>query len=253
MRNTWWTSYENRGTNAGFIYSLIGHGDRTAYFPPGLPGDPIIRDGYNQYWDLGAGSANPNRTALPANNGTWPDVIKLNVVGTNVVTQNTPIGVALYYQYAGSSNLTVQLYFDPDLNPYNSNSIPALSLSPLATGAGSVFYYPGIGVATTNVAPSTYAVYAKISDGIHARYLYAPETVTIRSVSVPPVLDIQQSGPGQFIIGINGVAGQKLTLQTSVNLQGWSSSATNTLTSGRWTFTNSLPADHQFYRAILGE
>jgi hypothetical protein len=170
-----------------------------------------------------------------------------------VVTQNTPIGVALYYQYAGSSNLTVQLYFDPDLNPYNSNSIPALSLQPPATGAGSVFYYPGIGVPTTNVAPRTYAVYAKISDGIHARYLYAPETVTIRSVSVPPVLDIQQSGPGQFIVGINGVAGQKLTLQTSIDLQGWSSIATNTLTSGRWTFTNSLPADHQFYRAILGE
>jgi len=252
-RNSWWAAYENHGTNAGFIYSRIGNGDRTAYFPPGLPGDPIIRDGYNQYWDLGAGGLNTNRTLLSANNGTWPDIIKLNVTGTNVVVQNDPVGVKMYYQYGGPSNLTAQIYFDPDCNPYNSNSIPALSLQPPATGTGTVFYYPGLGLATTNVAPRSYAVYARISDGTHVRYLYAPETVTILSIPQSPVLDIVKSGPAQFIIGVNGVAGQKMTLQASVDLQGWSSLATNTLTTSRWTYTNSLPFARQFYRAILGQ
>ncbi len=252
-RNNWWATYENRGTNAGFIYSLIGGGDRTGYFPPGLPGDPIVRDGYNQYWDLGAGSLNPNRTALTSNNGTWPDIIKFNVFGTNAVAQNGLIGVALYYQYGGPSNLTAQIYFDPDLNPYNSNSIPALSLQPPATGTGSVNYYPGLGLPTTNVPPRTYAVCARISDGAHVRYLYAPEPVTILSALPPPVLDIKNSGSGQFVIGVNGVAGQKIALQSSGDLQGWSSLATNTLTTGRWMFTNSLPSGWRFYRAIISQ
>jgi hypothetical protein len=71
MRTNWWVDYEQEGTNAGFEYSLIGGGDlMSEAFPLGLPSDPEIVDGYNQYWDLGAGIKNLNRTALPVNNGT---------------------------------------------------------------------------------------------------------------------------------------------------------------------------------------
>ncbi|HZI32664.1 MAG TPA: hypothetical protein VFF11_09990, partial [Candidatus Binatia bacterium] len=180
-RTNWWVSYEEKGTNAGFYYSRIGGGDRTSVDSPlGLPGNPVIRDGYNQNWDLGGGTAT-NRTLLAVNGGIWPNPIKFNLAGTNPVMQGSPIGVSLYYQYGGSSNLTARFFFDRDFNPWNSNSIAVHSEQPPATGTNSIYHYPNLGLATTNVAPGTYSVYAEISDGVHRRYLYTPELLTIAS------------------------------------------------------------------------
>jgi len=255
-RQLWWGSSENEGVTAGFYYSLIGGGNRTSYLPLGLPGDPIIRDGYNQAWnvDLGAGMSN-NRTPLPSNNGTWPNIIKFDVIGgTNIVVMSgQQIATEFYYQYGGASNyVTVQIYFDHDLNPYNTNSSLAIQGFVTNSGISSVFYTP-VNLNTTNVPPGVYAVYTKMTDGVHTRYLYTPELVQILSNLQPPTLDIQKSGNTQFIIGINGVSGQKIILQTSTSLQSWTSLATNTLTSSRWTYTNSLPANLQFYRAFASQ
>jgi hypothetical protein len=252
-RDNWWDPYENYGINAGFLYSLVGHGDRTSTDEPLGQGYPAIVDGYNQYWDLGAGTLNPNRTALASNNGTWPNIILFNVTGTNVVVQSNLISTKLYYQYGGSSNLTAQIFFDQDFNPYNSNSISVLSLRPLATGTGFVYYYSNLGLPTTNVPPGTYSIYAKISDGRHTRYLYTPELVTILSISQPPILAIRQSGGAQFIVVVNGVSGQKIALQTSTDLQNWQPLVTNTLTTDIWNFTNNVKPSFskQFYRVLL--
>lgn len=252
-RQSWWTSYESYGTNAGFIYSLIGHGDRTSLVEPEGVGYQSIRDGYNQYWDFGAGVANPNRTALTANSGTWPNIIKFNIIGTNVVPQGDDAIVKFYYQYGGQSNVTVQVFYDQDFNPCNSNSTVVLQGLVTNTGTGSVYFYSGLGLATTNVSPGTYSVYTRISDGAHVRYLYAPELLTIVSTLQPPVLAIVKLNSTQFHITANGVSGQIIAIQTSADLQSWQPLATNTLTTSRWDYTNTTSANSskRFYRARL--
>jgi hypothetical protein len=250
-RANWWVPYEEEGVVAGFYYSRIGGGNRTNTQQPAGAGSYAIVDGYNQQLNFGAGNS-ANRTMLSANNGTWPNLIKFDVVGTNIVIAGQSIATKLFYQYGGPSNsVTAQFFFDSDLNPYNTNGSSVVEISLPNTGTNSV-YYDNVNLTTTNVPPGVYAIYGRISDGTHTRYLYTPELVEIVSVQAP-VLGLGKINSGQFVIGVNGVPSQTIVLQASTDLRVWTALATNTLASEKWNFTNNVSQSivEQFYRAIL--
>ncbi len=252
-RQSWWTGYEEQGTNAGFEYTLVGGGNRLSADQPVGPGYPAIIDGYNQFWDLGAGTSG-NRTALASDSGQWPNVIKFNLSGTNVVTAGAPLAAKLYYQYGGAfSNVTLQVFLDPDSNSFNSNDTKVLQRSLTNSGVSSV-YAVTASLDTAAVIPGTYRVYAGISDGTHSRCLYTPERVQILSVRQAPLLDIAGSAGTSLRVGVTGVPGQTVVLQTSADLRKWLPVATNLLTLAHWVYTNASPASTSslFYRAVLG-
>ena len=179
--------------------------------------------------------------------------VVFNVTGTNVVMVGDSINASLYYQYAGSSSLTLSVYLVQSCNPYNVNGTLALQLHPAPTGAGSVsFYNSSLILNTGNISPGRYALYSTITDGVHTRYLYAPEPVTIMPKGQAPLLAITALQGKQLLIGVAGVSGQTIVLQTSADLVNWVSLATNTLASSNWSFTNT-PAGSttkSFYRAM---
>jgi hypothetical protein len=254
-RTNWWTAYENRGTNAGFLYSLIGGSNRLSDAQPVGPGFPMIRDGYNQWWDLGAGVVS-NRVMLTSNNGNWPNLIKFNRTTTNPIVQGQSLSVKYYYQWAQPTNSsgTVDFYSDDDFNPFNSNQKLLAHIVVPGTTATNVFSQTlALALDATNVAPGLHALFAKITAGGKSRYLYAPELVQVVVAPQPPVLDIAKLNATQYQIGVNGLAGQIIVLQNSTNLQTWLPLATNTLTNNRWVYTNTPPVNssRQFYRAVL--
>ena len=259
-RNNWWVSYEDYGIISGFYYSLIGGGNRTSNDHPAGQGY-TVSNGYNQDWDLGAGqSQTGNRTALTSNNGNWPNVMKFDLISTNQIQQGSNAVFSLYFQWAqpSGSTATVSLYLDDDFNPYNGNShlVKQVNVSGTGTSGTSISLWNSsnpltVGLNATNAPVGYHALYAQITGGGRTRYLYAPQWVQIISNRQQPVLDIAKLNSTQFRIGVNGVSGQTIAIQVSTNLQTWLPLTTNTLTGSRWNYTNSLPANKQFYRALL--
>ncbi len=251
-RNSWWVAYEQKGTNSGFEYSLIGAADRLSADQPLGAGHSAIKDGYNQMWNFGAGTLN-NRKALGTNNGSWASLIRFNRLETNQVAQGQSIPLKFYYQWArpASSNATVSIYLDDDPNAVNGNEKLLLQMNVPGTTMTNV---NAVTIAAplfaTNAAPGWHWLFATINNGINTRYLYAPEMVQVVQI---PVLDIAEIGAGQFRIGVNGQANETIVLESSLDLGNWQPLATNTLTASRWVYTNSPPVGTPklFYRARL--
>jgi len=214
----------------------------------------MIRDGYNQFWDLGAG-LNNNRTSLPGNNGGWPNLITLTRIFTNAVALGQPMPVQFYYQWAqpGTSLATLDIYLDADANPLNTNQILLCNIALPGTGAGSVgFSATNLLLTATNVVPGPYSVLGKLTAGAQSRFLYAPQSVQVLAPSAPPTLDIVKLTATNFRIGVNAQSGQTVVLESSPDLQSWLPLATNVMTSARWDYTNS-PApglEANYYRAL---
>jgi hypothetical protein len=66
------------------------------------------------------------------------------------------------------------------------------------------------------------------------RLLYAPALISLSTSSQPVVLDIAPTTNSSVVLGINGVAGQTVVLERSLDGAPWLPIATNTLNSARW-------------------
>ncbi len=252
-RANWWVPSEAAGTNCGFLYSLIGGGDRLSSFNP--VGTGPVSSGVNKMWDFGAGLA-ANRTALTMNNGLWPNLIRLNLTGPTNLAPGDPIPLLFYHQYGSNTATSANLRFflDPDSNPYNKNEMEILQTTVAGTGVTNVF--PNN--LTLNPGPAlmpagTFFVSARISDGVRTRYLYAPQKLTISTSQAAPYLTFATPLGGAFRGTVHGVAGQTFVLQGSTNLINWTPLWTNTFTGTAANFADffATNSNRGFYRAQL--
>jgi hypothetical protein len=195
---------------------------------------------------------------LPQNNGAWPNLIRLNLTGTNRFSIGDPIPLAFYHQYGTSTAAvaTIRFYLDADENPYNGNEIEVLQGTVSGTGPTQVFY------STLNLVPDpattppgTYAVFARIGDSTRTRYLYAPQKVVLGPSRQAPILEAARVQASQFQFTISGWPGQTVIVQASTNLAQWVSIRTNTLagTSLEFADPESTNYPRRFYRVLLGE
>jgi hypothetical protein len=250
-RSTWFTTYENSGARAGFHYSLIGGGNRLSTDQPAgiATNRPVY--GFNQKWNLGAGQTN-NRTALTANNGNWPNIIRMDLTGTNFMAQGESNHVTIYAHWARppSSNAIITVHLDDDFNPYNGNDRVVQQLTMAGNGANQIsFGTVPLNVALTNSTPGLHSVFAKISGGGRTRYLYAPQTLTLMSTLAPPRLAISRNG-ANVRVNVAGSAGQRIVLQATTDFASWTPIATNWLSTDVWSWSETQ-AGHRFYRAAI--
>jgi hypothetical protein len=239
-RTTWWTTLEQRGTNTGFRYSLIGGGDRSG------------SDGFR---DLSV-NIPTNRIALPLNNGLWPNVILLDLGVTNPMPAGAAIPFSLYHQ-SGSNQSTVvelRLFLDADLNPYDTNEVQVLQTTILGTGTNQIASTNGIFVTDPAlVTPGNYRLFARVTDGNRSRFLYAPGWLTLTASTQPPWITPLGVTNDQFRLLVYGYVGQRIVLEVSADLVNWVPISTNNFNAQSLEFSDSPVAgqSQRFYRALL--
>ena len=162
MRQTWYSSADDRGRKTGFYYSRIGGGaaDRPA---SGL------------------------HTAV-VSAGNWPNIENVSIMSWHrSFTLGQVIPVEYEFQDFDSGG-TITFSLDQDLNPYNlSNNASPISFNPFnydSTGASRSSATRGLGTADYN-EPGTYYVLAAISDGTRTRFAYCPETIELTRAPDP--------------------------------------------------------------------
>lgn len=252
-RMFWWSAYEQKGTNAGFIYSLIGGANRMSTDRPGGLNTDEVRAGFNQHWELGAGISIDNRATLSPIQSGWPNIIRFNLTGANAIVKGGSSTAKFYYQWARPSNETadVTVYLDRDANAWNENEQIVSSATVHGTTSSSVASQTLTLVTTHAYTQGTYRVLAKITGSGKTRYFYAPELLTIIGPLQPPLLGAKQQTGGNIQIRVNGVIGQRIVVEKSETLVSWRPIATNTLANSYWNYIEATTQLLHFYRAVV--
>ncbi len=173
-----------------------------------------------------------NRFALPSNNGSWPNIIKFNLLGSQTVTQSDLVPMQYYFQFgqSPSQSATVRIYLDTDANPYNGNSGQIFQITESGTGTGMVVSRP-LSFNTSGTLPGTYWLYAEISDGTHTRLLHAAERLSVKPASCAylPCLKAER-------------VGNNLILSWTTNFTGFALESTGLLPAADWQPVGLMPA-----------
>ncbi|MDQ6859850.1 MAG: hypothetical protein M3032_01650 [Verrucomicrobiota bacterium] len=256
QRNTWWTSPETFGAGAGFVFSLIGGGDRLSNLEPAGIGNGRINDGFNRFWNIGCGIA-ANRTALSTNAGSWPNPIRFLRNDASTIEPGGSFDATLYYQTGSTAagQIAADVFLDPDANPYNGNEIAAGQWALAKSGTNAVLVQmlaPSVNALTP---AGTYFVGARLSDNGHTRYLYAPQRVNVSASTQAPSIDASSlavnAGGARF--DVHARPGQTVIVLASTDLKTWTPLASRTFDTSVWQFsdTNAGSFARRFYRASL--
>ncbi len=256
-RTNWWTTNEVAGHATGFLWTLIGKGNRLSSLEPAGAGAGRISDGYNKTWDIGGGVA-VNRTTLAANSGAWPNLIKFDLLSTNPLPAGQSLNAKFYHQFGSTTSVTatVSMFLDVDANPLNGNETLVTQTNVAGTGTNAVANTTlAVTANPTNTTPGTYNVFARISDGTRTRYLYAPEKLTLTPSTQLPVLvgnSLKILG-GQVQFTLQGFPGQQVLTQASTNLADWLPVATNFFSAPLLDIFagDAVAWNRRFYRTLL--
>jgi hypothetical protein len=182
-RANWFAAGETNGMWAGFLRSQVGGGDRDSDQTPAGPGTPAIQEGLTG-----------PRQALPANDGTWPNLLRLSAVNPGSFVFNSEPGLALREEnvahpgqtlliaadYQAGQDSTWELFLDADANALNGNEL-VLAQEPLtATGINMVSnLVRSVAVDGGQVAYGVYFLGSRITAGTSgfARTAYAPQRI----------------------------------------------------------------------------
>ena len=248
-RGAWWTPSEGAGANTGFKYSVLRKGDRFSSAEPAGPGTGKINDGINKFWDVGLG-VSPNRTALPANNGQWPNPLCLLPAQTSAGSgQSLP--VTLYYQFGLNSSTTgaLRILLDPDQNAWNTNEVVLLEQSLAGTGTAAVGRTNLQCQVNILIPAGNYFLAASLTGNGRTRYLYDAQ-ITVTSPSLPLTLVSPRFDQGLFRFELSGTSGRTAITEASTNLLNWLPIATNNLVNGTTSLSVTNPAGPStFFRA----
>lgn len=132
------------------------------------------------------------RKDIDASGAQWANINNLRIAGGAIFSVGQKISVH-YSQQDRDSGDTVQLYFDNDNNPFNSNVVQ--KAAQVNIGEADDVANGAISAKTDGMAPGAYYILAKITDATgHARFAYtrkiilnAPAARKAQSYSPPPV------------------------------------------------------------------
>lgn len=236
-RTSWYAPAETNGLQAGFLYSQVGGGNRHSTNQPAGAGTAEIRDGI-----IGFGL----RQALPANDGTWPNVIQISALNPGRFEFTSEPGLALREVNVGHPNgaLTVgasyqagqggswQVFLDPDANDLDGNEIVIVQETLDATGTSTVSnIVRAITINPTQVANGEYYLGTRITStqsGM-SRVQYAPQKVAILA---PLQLTVLPNGNGNATLEISGSSGYDAAIDATTDLSVWLGAGIYSFTSG---------------------
>jgi hypothetical protein len=193
--STWYAGAQGPQDRTGFYFSSIAEGNRPA---GGVPKS------------LGGGA---DRQDIDLSSAVWPNIIDLAMVNPDSRVEKGDVFPVTYWYQDHDSGTAVAYFLDSDKNPYNGNEIQAGQTSDGQPRADLTACVQDVSTAAAEAG--SYYVFAKISDGSHTRYVYAPGSLTVVAPDVLGGVDfLNRPFPGNSWYRLEAVHDAILTVET---------------------------------------